>query len=131
MRLILHHLDYPVKPDNDTEWLLLVAGLDFPALPSTFLRPPKICVSPPRLGGQIRLPQIIQQKPQQEVFLWARALSGSNPGHDLPLNKPTTRAGLFNGGQRGIRTPVTLARKHAFQACAFSRSAICPMVNSL
>ena len=30
------------------------------------------------------------------------------------------------GGQRGIRTLVTVSRKHAFQACAFSRSATCP-----
>ena len=30
------------------------------------------------------------------------------------------------GGQRGIRTLETVARLHAFQACAFDHSAICP-----
>ena len=29
-------------------------------------------------------------------------------------------------GEEGIRTPVTIARKHAFQACALSHSAISP-----
>src|SRR5262249_20362705 len=29
-----------------------------------------------------------------------------------------------NGGERGIRTPDTVSRIHAFQACAFSHSAI-------
>ncbi len=32
-----------------------------------------------------------------------------------------------NGGQRGIRTLDTVARIHAFQACAFSHSATCPL----
>src|SRR2546430_4123129 len=31
-----------------------------------------------------------------------------------------------NGGESGIRTHVTLSSKHAFQACAFSHSAISP-----
>ena len=30
------------------------------------------------------------------------------------------------GGESGIRTHVTLSSKHAFQACAFSHSAISP-----
>ncbi len=34
--------------------------------------------------------------------------------------------GVVSGGGRGIRTPVTVARKHAFQACAFSHSATPP-----
>ena len=33
---------------------------------------------------------------------------------------------LKAGGQRGIRTLETVARLHAFQACAFDHSAICP-----
>jgi hypothetical protein len=33
---------------------------------------------------------------------------------------------LRNGGGSGIRTHVTLSRKHAFQACALSHSAIPP-----
>ena len=32
----------------------------------------------------------------------------------------------MNGGERGIRTPETVARLHAFQACAFSHSATSP-----
>src|SRR4029077_6321213 len=31
------------------------------------------------------------------------------------------------GGESGIRTHVTLSSKHAFQACAFSHSAISPV----
>ena len=33
---------------------------------------------------------------------------------------------LKSGGESGIRTHVTLSSKHAFQACAFSHSAISP-----
>ena len=33
---------------------------------------------------------------------------------------------LKTGGESGIRTHVTLSSKHAFQACAFSHSAISP-----
>ncbi len=33
-----------------------------------------------------------------------------------------------NGGERGIRTPETVSRLHAFQACAFSHSATSPKV---
>jgi len=33
---------------------------------------------------------------------------------------------LSGGGQRGIRTLGTLSRTHAFQACPFDRSGICP-----
>ena len=35
------------------------------------------------------------------------------------------------GGESGIRTHVTLSSKHAFQACAFSHSAISPATNLL
>src|ERR1700728_4703903 len=34
------------------------------------------------------------------------------------------------GGESGIRTHVTLSSKHAFQACAFSHSAISPAKTS-
>jgi hypothetical protein len=34
---------------------------------------------------------------------------------------------LRTGGESGIRTHVTLSSKHAFQACAFSHSAISPI----
>ena len=37
-----------------------------------------------------------------------------------------------NGGERGIRTPETVSRLHAFQACAFNHSATSPMnINQL
>jgi hypothetical protein len=35
------------------------------------------------------------------------------------------------GGESGIRTHVTLSSKHAFQACAFSHSAISPAISLL
>src|SRR2546430_15068710 len=38
----------------------------------------------------------------------------------------TTRLFSKYGGESGIRTHVTLSSKHAFQACAFSHSAISP-----
>ena len=34
---------------------------------------------------------------------------------------------LLFGGERGIRTPGTLSRTHAFQACALNRSTISPI----
>ncbi len=40
--------------------------------------------------------------------------------------KPSFYAGEKYGGESGIRTHVTLSSKHAFQACAFSHSAISP-----
>ena len=33
---------------------------------------------------------------------------------------------FMNGGEKGIRTLDTIARIHAFQACAFNRSATSP-----
>src|SRR5215469_12829164 len=38
---------------------------------------------------------------------------------------------LKYGGESGIRTHVTLSSKHAFQACAFSHSAISPQNEGL
>jgi hypothetical protein len=35
------------------------------------------------------------------------------------------------GGESGIRTHVRVSPKHAFQACAFSHSAISPATHSL
>ncbi len=34
----------------------------------------------------------------------------------------------FAGGERGVRTPDTCYSMHAFQACAFNRSAISPYI---
>ena len=36
--------------------------------------------------------------------------------------------GVRNGGEEGIRTLETVARLHAFQACAFDHSATSPFV---
>lgn len=33
---------------------------------------------------------------------------------------------ILNGGERGIRTPDTVSRIHAFQACSFNHSDISP-----
>src|SRR5579875_1109515 len=41
------------------------------------------------------------------------------------------KLGPVNGGESGIRTHDTLSRIHAFQACAFSHSAISPGKRSL
>ena len=38
---------------------------------------------------------------------------------------------LKTGGESGIRTHVTLSSKHAFQACAFSHSAISPAIQQV
>src|SRR5438105_6510610 len=48
-----------------------------------------------------------------------RPIPGSNlqPSHDLKK---------ITGGESGIRTHVRVSPKHAFQACAFSHSAISP-----
>ena len=37
--------------------------------------------------------------------------------------------GIKLGGERGIRTLDTVSRIHAFQACAFNRSATSPKVS--
>ena len=36
-----------------------------------------------------------------------------------------------NGGEKGIRTLDTIARIHAFQACAFNHSATSPIFNQV
>ncbi len=40
--------------------------------------------------------------------------------------RPALASTRKTGGESGIRTHVTLSSKHAFQACAFSHSAISP-----
>src|SRR5215470_16089844 len=42
------------------------------------------------------------------------------------VRKPSIYAGKITGGESGIRTHVRVSPKHAFQACAFSHSAISP-----
>jgi hypothetical protein len=52
-----------------------------------------------------------------------------NPGIIRDFPKEAGRVSLQSrlaGGESGIRTHVTLSSKHAFQACAFSHSAISP-----
>ena len=55
-----------------------------------------------------------------------------NPQFSRPLHTPVLTGGKLreklkkNGGEGGIRTLVTLASNHAFQACAFNHSATSP-----
>ena len=52
--------------------------------------------------------------------------AGSN--HSVPrgIFRVGQEAGTGTGGERGIRTPETVSRLHAFQACAFDHSATSP-----
>ena len=43
----------------------------------------------------------------------------------------TENKGLFSGGENGIRTHERIAPLHAFQACAFNRSATSPLNKQL
>jgi hypothetical protein len=79
------------------------------------------------------------EKTQQSDRLHCRALRSLQSGL---LSKYREKIGIFRvfpgnkegnfsalrlaGGESGIRTHVTLSSKHAFQACAFSHSAISP-----
>ena len=57
-------------------------------------------------------------------------LSSVNPQFSQPstsvLARVNLRKKIKNGGEGGIRTLVTLASNHAFQACAFNHSATSP-----
>ena len=49
----------------------------------------------------------------------------------IELNSLKAKPLSYNfGGESGIRTHVTLSSKHAFQACAFSHSAISPLLKT-
>ena len=61
---------------------------------------------------------------------WVMSTPKSRPGQNRGA-KPRFRAKSGktqdkNGGEGGIRTPVTLSSNHAFQACAFNHSATSP-----
>ena len=56
----------------------------------------------------------------------ARKVLPRNASHRKHFDKFWDRAGTILGGGRGIRTLDTVSRIHAFQACAFSRSATPP-----
>ena len=43
-----------------------------------------------------------------------------------PCGRPIAGSRQGSGGERGIRTLVTVSRKHAFQACAIDHSATSP-----
>ena len=43
--------------------------------------------------------------------------------------KADQKIGIFLGGENRIRTCETVARLHAFQACAFNHSATSPYLN--
>src|ERR1019366_3036265 len=47
-------------------------------------------------------------------------------GMDCSMGTTEVQQIKETGGESGIRTHVTLSSKHAFQACAFSHSAISP-----
>ncbi len=51
------------------------------------------------------------------------------PKHETRASFPRATAPC-NGGESGIRTHVRVSPKHAFQACAFSHSAISPQPHS-
>ena len=55
---------------------------------------------------------LIYRRPYEDQFYFNIDLSGTKL--------------LKNGGEKGIRTLDTVARIHAFQACAFNRSATSP-----
>ena len=59
---------------------------------------------------------------------WLRSIADPCPPSDLARASKLARGLqiLGSGGERGIRTPVTLSRKHTFQACAFNHSATSP-----
>ena len=45
----------------------------------------------------------------------------------ININFKKTNKTIYNGGEKGIRTLDTIARIHAFQACAFNHSATSPL----
>ena len=51
---------------------------------------------------------------------------GQNRGAKPRFRAKSGKTQDKNGGEGGIRTPVTLSSNHAFQACAFNRSATSP-----
>src|SRR6266851_4816211 len=53
-------------------------------------------------------------------------LQSRNFGMDCSMDNEQAQQNKRYGGESGIRTHVTLSSKHAFQACAFSHSAISP-----
>ncbi len=60
----------------------------------------------------------------REIIKWAKwNSSGGYGGRHKACSLCST---ALYGGERGIRTPDTVSRIHAFQACAFSHSAISP-----
>src|SRR5713101_1281271 len=54
-------------------------------------------------------------------------LQTRNFGMDCSMDNEQAQQNKRYGGESGIRTHVTLSSKHAFQACAFSHSAISPV----
>ena len=60
-------------------------------------------------------------------FCLRNVLSTLNSATEFKLVSATTAGKIEgNGGEGGIRTLVTLASNHAFQACAFNHSATSP-----
>jgi len=93
-------------------------------VPLTLLRAPSAaCVAHHVRHIALRSPLESAPRPHPSVFESLRfADSQKQKG-------PRLRSVLFafvNGGEGGIRTPVTCYRKHAFQACGFSHSPTSP-----
>src|SRR5215469_15693369 len=73
---------------------------------------------------------------QRSHLVTGRALGGSEDQRSNSANhsffRPAAATQRMNslkaGGGSGIRTHVTVSRKHAFQACAFSHSATPPLL---
>src|SRR5262245_45167250 len=71
---------------------------------------------------------IRQQKHLPEIPFRIAALTQLHPATALMANasREIEMISMKLGGGSGIRTHVTVSRKHAFQACAFSHSATPP-----
>ena len=75
-----------------------------------------------------RLSPALRHRSASPASCWRRPEPGARSPIPLPHTKrPPALPGVFwYGGERGIRTLETVSRLHAFQACAFSHSAISP-----
>ncbi len=81
-----------------------------------------LCSRPPNFGGK---PRRAENGTCMDALAPARARARARYSR---IKKPQDRQINFSvdGGGSGIRTHVTVSRKHAFQACAFSHSATPP-----
>ena len=113
------NLDLEVLEPHLQQLLVGQAGPGYPARRST-----RHGVARPRLetnNSMVSQPSLgRQQLPQFEPV----RRSGGGAGSEVELRRAVQ--GRRAGGESGIRTHDTVSRIHAFQACAFSHSAISP-----